>query len=69
MSTTWNKRTQALMFLSTFIELGKYHFYIMSGKALYYKTDNVLAKCFESQNGKGMCRAQKMHVCVGWYVK
>jgi hypothetical protein len=69
MSTTWNKRTQALMFLSTFIELGKYHFYIMSGKALHYRTDNVPAKCFKSQNGKGKRGAQKMQVCVGWYVK
>jgi hypothetical protein len=38
-------KDMALMFLSTFTELGKYHFYIMSERTLCNRTDNVWAKC------------------------
>jgi hypothetical protein len=36
--------TRALKVLSTFIELGKYHFYAMSERTLCYWTENVQAK-------------------------
>jgi len=34
-------KDMALMFLSTFTEIGKYHFYIMSERTLCNRTDNV----------------------------
>ncbi len=42
MLVTWNKTTQKTKqkFLSKFIELGKYHFYLMSERILRYRTDD-----------------------------
>ncbi len=57
------------MFLSTFFELGKYHFYIMKERTICYRTDNVRTKCSKYQKWEGKHRALKRHVCVGWYVK
>ncbi len=69
MTITWSKRTWVLLFLSTSIELGKFHFYIMSERTLCYRTDNIPAKWSKSQKWKWKCGVLKMHVCVGWCVK
>jgi hypothetical protein len=53
------------MFLSTFIELGRYRFYIMSERTLCYRTDNVWAKRSKSQKWEGEAQSTE-NACVCW---
>jgi hypothetical protein len=68
-SNNFKWMTQALMFLSMFIQVGKYHFYLMRERTLHYWTDKVKAKYSKSQKWEGKCGALKTHVSVGWLVK
>ena len=67
MVTTWSKEHGHFMFYQPLLKLGNYHFCIMSERTLFYRTDNVRAKCYKSQKWeKGSAERRNARVC--WLV-
>jgi hypothetical protein len=55
------------MFYQRLLKIDKYHFFIMSERTLYSRTDNVQAKC--SQVPKmGSISAERLNARVCWLV-
>jgi hypothetical protein len=54
------------MFLSTFNELGEYHFFIVK-EHFVIEQITFEQNALSPQNWKGSAE-HKMHVCVGWYI-